>query len=447
MSVNMSSRHSWKRLRFVSPRSLAGAILITAICHPALASFNRSCVNPGGKAGCFSTIGAAVAAASPGGTIIVAPGTYMEAVVIGKPLSLIGADSRNTIIDATGLPNGIFIDGLDNPGLSNVVVSGFTLENANFEGLLIVNASNVLIKDNTVSGNDVLLDIANDTCPGQPPFETGEDFDCGEGVHLTGVAYSILINNVIENNSGGVLLSDDVGETHDNLITNNIVKNNPFDCGITLASHSPYNPENPDPTAPHLGIVHNTISNNQSVHNGYQVPGAGAGVGIFADGSGIGLVTGNLVLNNQLLNNGIPGVAFHSHVGPNFGLPADNLNNNVIIGNRISGNGADVGDTPTPGPTGINLNSGAGGTPITGTIIRGNVIDNEDADVVTNTPAAVDLHFNNLLGGEIGVDNLGSGSVSATNNYWGCFNGPGARGCSTASAGVDFVPFLRIPVL
>jgi len=434
----MSFITSWTSLRLVSLRSFAGAALIAALCLPAVAS--ASCVNPGGTAGCYSTISAAVSAAVPGTAIFVASGTYKEDVVIGKTLFLIGADSNNTIIDATGLPNGVYIDGLDNLGLSNVVVTGFTIENANYEGLLITNASSVTIRSNIVTGNDLLLNIDQDTCPGQPPFETGEDFDCGEGVHLLGVEFSFIANNIIENNSGGILLSDDTGQTHDNIVTSNIVQDNPFDCGITLASHAPYLL---DPTAPHSGIVRNTISNNQSVHNGYEVPGAGAGVGIFSDGSGKGLVHGNTVISNQLLNNGIPGVAFHSHVGPNFGLPADDLNDNFILSNHISGNGADVGDTPTPGPTGININSGSGGTPITGTVISGNQIDNETDDVVANTPGEVDLHFNDLLGGQTGVDNLGTGLVNATNNYWGCFNGPGTTGCSTASSGVTFVPFLR----
>ena len=67
------------------------------------------------------------------------------------------------------------------------------------------------------------------------------------------------------------------------------------------------------------------------------------------NGTGVGLVSGNTILNNQLLNNGLPGVTFHSHVGPNFHLPADNLNDNVIIGNRLSGNGPDLGGRPRPG--------------------------------------------------------------------------------------------------
>jgi hypothetical protein len=161
----------------------------------------------------------------------------------------------------------------------------------------------------------------------------------------------------------------------------------------------------------------------------------------------MGLVHGNLIVGNDLINNGIPGVAFHSHVGPNFHLPADDLNDNLILNNHISGNGADTADTATPGPTGINLNSGGGGTPITGTVISGNLIDDETDDVAVNTPARVDLHLNNLLGGETGVDNLGPGTVNATLNYWGCFDGPGAKKCSSVSGpGVDFIPFLRTRV-
>jgi Right handed beta helix region len=440
MSINMSFQRPRKHSRFASLYLFACTVLITSVCQPAFAS-NRSCVNPGGRGGCFSTIAAAVAATSPGGTITVAPGTYKETVVIGKSLSLIGAGSHSTIIDATGLPNGVFIDGLHNPGLSDVVVSGFTLENANFEGALIVNASDITLRSNHVHDNNKSL--TNGTCPGIPDFEPGEQMDCGEGIHIMGVSYSKIANNISENNSGGILISDDTGQTHDNVIINNQVRDNPFACGIVLASHQPAIGS----TDPHHGIVNNLIIGNQSVHNGIGFPGAGAGVGIFANGTGVGLVSGNTIINNQILNNGLPGVTFHSHVGPNFHLPPDNLNDNVIIGNRISGNGADLGDTATPGTAGINLNSGFGGTPITGTIIRGNTINNEDADVVINTPAPVDLHLNNLLGGNIGVANLGSGSVNATKNYWGCFFGPNSNRCSSVSGpDVTFVPFSPIPL-
>jgi parallel beta-helix repeat protein len=259
----------------------AGATLFAGICHSSAATL---CVNPGGKGGCSATIGAAVAAASAGDTIQVAPGAYVEGdIKIGKPLSLIGANSANTIIDATGKGNGIYIDGLDNPGLSEVVVTGFTVQNASFEGILVTNASSVTIADNRVVSNDLALVVSPPPakCPGQPAFETNEDFDCGEGIHLTGVDHSTVANNLMENNSGGILLSDDTGATHDNLITGNIARNNPFDCGITLASHALASG-----LTASRGVDRNTISENESSGNGLAVKGAGAGVGLFVSAQG-----------------------------------------------------------------------------------------------------------------------------------------------------------------
>jgi hypothetical protein len=145
-----------------------------------------------------------------------------------------------------------------------------------------------------------------------------------------------------------------------------------------------------------------------------------------------------VVINNQLKDNGLPGVAMHSHT------PGQNLSDNLIVGNRISGNGADTEDAATPGPTGINV---FGVSPITGTIISENVIDDEGVDIATKTPAQVNVHLNDLLGEKIGVDNLGTGTVDATENWWGCPGGPGAKECTTVSGtGVAFTPWLRQPI-
>lgn len=408
--------------------------LVAGLAKPASAT--TWCVNPGGTNGCFATIGAAVSAASTFDTINVAPGTYTEDVIIGIPLSLVGANPKKTIINATGLPNGVYVDGLDNPGLSNVVVSGFTVEKANYEGILVTNASGVTVANNTVIYNDQSLEPAIPACPGQPAFETGEDFDCGEGIHLLGADHSIVASNLVANNGGGILLSDDTAAAHDNLVIGNISHDNPFDCGIVMASHAPA----PGSAAAHNGVVHNTIANNHSFHNGYQVPGAGAGVGLFSDGSGPGLVSGNVVVNNVLTNNGIPGVAFHSHA------PGDTFADNVIAGNQVSGNGADLFDTATPGPTGININSGFGGSLISGTVISQNFIDREGYDLFINTPAQVDAHLNSFIGYHaVGVDNSSGNAVNATENWWGCFGGPGTKGCSTVQGSVLFNPWLLFP--
>lgn len=75
------------------------------------------------------------------------------------------------------------------------------------------------------------------TCPGIPAFETAEGFDCGEGIHLSGVEHSTVANNYVVKNAGGILLSDDTRTTHHILVSGNTVLENAFDCGITLASH------------------------------------------------------------------------------------------------------------------------------------------------------------------------------------------------------------------
>jgi parallel beta-helix repeat protein len=407
------------------------AALVGVTSQPAKAA--TLCVNPSGSSGCLSTIGAAVSAAKANDTIKVAPGTYKEDVVIGKPLSLIATNPNTAVIDATGLANGIYVDGIDNPGLMNVTVSGFRVVGARFEGILVANASSVTIWNNHVLENNTSLDASIPACPDIPPFETNEGFDCGEGIHLTGVHQSIVANNVVQRNAGGILLSDDTGPTYDNLISGNIVSDNPFDCGITLASHPPASITN---SLSPLGVFHNTISGNQSSNNGRAVEGAGAGVGIFDSIPGT-MNYGNVVINNQLRGNGLPGVALHSHA------PHQNLNDNVIVGNQISGNAADTEDAATPGSTGINV---FGVSPITGTLISQNVITDEDVDVAVKTPGEVEIHLNNLQTKSVGVANLGTGAVDATLNWWGCSGGPGETGCATVSGpDVLFTPWLTSP--
>ncbi|HYK34894.1 right-handed parallel beta-helix repeat-containing protein [Alloacidobacterium sp.] len=413
------------------------------------------CVNPH-RAGCYATIQAAVNHASPGDVVKVAPGTYKEYVTIGIPISIIGADDESTIVDATGLAHGFFVDGFDHAGLSNVTISGFTVENALYEGVLVVSAANVTIHGNEINDNDtspgLLFTGATTGCPDQPgagSYENDETGDCGGALHLVGTSHAVVSDNLITGNADGVLISDETAESHDNLLIHNLVKDNPLECGIVLASHPPAGHAAP-PFAPHFGVDNNTVAENVSTGNGVQI--GGSGVGMFTDGAGPGHVTGNLVVRNKLIGNGLGGVALHTHVGPAFGLPADNMSGNIIVGNFIAKNLADQADTATPGSVGININSGGGGSPVFGTVISYNVIRDEDVDIAINTPAEADIHLNDLGGGKIGVADVCAfdkasickGSINATENYWGCPNGPGAAGCATVSGSdISFAPWLH----
>jgi parallel beta-helix repeat protein len=391
------------------------------------------CVDASGKNGCSTTIGAAVTAAAPNDVIRVASGTYHEDVVIGKPLSLLGQSRENTVIDATDLLNGVNVDGKGNPGLAHVIVSGFTVQNANAQGIVVTNASDVTISNNNVRGNDKSLDIETLTCPPLPPyFQAGEAFDCGEGIHLSGVHHSIVSENHVHHNAGGILISDDTGPNHDNLISANIVEDNPYDCGITIASHH----FNLGPTDPSLGIYHITVVGNTSARNGL-VTGEGAGVGLFTGPPG-GQNNANVVVNNVLTDNALPGVALHTHA------PFQSLNDHLIMGNQISGNGPD-GDPGTTVPTGISIFSPV--VPLTGIVIAQNVFKREGIDIGINVVAGstITAHFNSFFG-EVGIDNISSGTISATANWWKCPGGPGANGCSTVTgSGITTDPWLTRP--
>src|SRR5580698_8123070 len=264
------------------------ALALAVACQPMFSA--TLCVNPTGATGCQATIGAAVAAAKSGDVIQVAAGTYKEDVTISSTLSLIGAGSATTIIDATGLANGINIDGsaaAPMSGVSGVVVSGFTVENANFQGILVQNASYVTVSSNQVLNNNQALVTsgASPSCPGLPAaLASGEAMDCGEGINLTGADHSVVSNNVVQQNSGGTLISEVSGVTSDNVIANILVSDNGRACGITMASHSG------------MGVFQNTVIGNQSLRNGLLIPGEGAGVGIYAAGPGAQTYS-NVVIN------------------------------------------------------------------------------------------------------------------------------------------------------
>jgi nitrous oxidase accessory protein NosD len=135
-----------------SERSYLRGLTALSLHAPAIALQAATlCVNSGRTSGCFAHINDAISSASVASTIKIAPGTYNEAVVITKSLSLVG--ENGAIVDATGLPVGIFVNGLAAPGLSDVLITGLTVENANFEGILIANASAVTVSSNQIFNN------------------------------------------------------------------------------------------------------------------------------------------------------------------------------------------------------------------------------------------------------------------------------------------------------
>jgi hypothetical protein len=282
------------------------------------------CVNPQGHSGCFTTISAAVAAAASGDTVKVAPGIYREEVVIGKSLTLLGQRRDKTIIDAAGLSNGVYVNGLYNAGLAQVTVAGFTIENANFEGILVTNASDVTIWGNTVTGNDLSLQPSIPACAGQPAFETAENSDCGEGIHLIGTVHSMIADNVVEKNAGGILITDETTTSHDDVITRNLVRDNLYASGITLASHSTAASNDQAGGFNNDTLTSWTLTNAGSGQYDFSFSGSDTGSGVFtttATGSaGKFLITGITgTANGSAITGVLPAGTFPSL------FPSDNL--------------------------------------------------------------------------------------------------------------------------
>ncbi len=336
----------------------------------------------------YSTIQSAVAAASPGSTISVCPGTYDEGVVIEKQLTLVG---HWATIDATSSStgNGVQIVG---PGGSGTKVTGFRIENAKLEGILVGTApvapsetegkpstegdpvTDVTIAANAVVENDKGFGTTFGQC-----FSTPEaPGDCGEAIHLVSVTNSTVAGNVIAHNAGGILLTDEFGPTSGNTIRFNNSNHNETDCGITLAGHSSaaVDPETGLPTGK-AGVFDNLVERNSSTDNG--VLGQGAGILMGGGGPYTG-VYGNRIIGNYAAGNGLPGITIHQH------LVAD-LNGNVLEHNALGTNNLD-GDydfkaAAATETTGILVASGEPPTglppfllpgPLKGTVIRDNWI-------------------------------------------------------------------------
>lgn len=226
------------------------------------------------------------------------------------------ATSGETItgnINASGSDVGIYIG----PGVHDVTVRGAKVTGANDEGILVQDASYIVIEDSTVSGNAI------NAVAGLSEVK---------GIGLAGATNCLVKDNTVEDNMhGGIGVYDDgpnspfaptsiditpVAGTG-NVITGNTVLNNPNDCGIVVSAKNPG-----------AGVNDNTISNNRVI---------GRIGGIIVAGGAFGPVnvTNNVIQNNLVTGSLIPGISIHAF-GPGF------ISGTKLIGNVLSNNG--VGD-------------------------------------------------------------------------------------------------------
>jgi len=190
------------------------------------------------------TIQEAVNNASSRDTIFVKEGTYYENVVLDKPISLIGENIHNTIIDGNGTGHVIEIYA------HSVNVKGFTIQRSGREwnenwvweywpdSGIFVHAHNC-----TISSNKIIDNLAGVTLFYSPAnilqFNIIRDNSIGIGL-TSGNAYDITSQNIIRRNNFvsnglGLLWGIGIGTSNDNYIYhNNFVDN--FETAFTYST-------------------------------------------------------------------------------------------------------------------------------------------------------------------------------------------------------------------
>ncbi len=376
-------RH-WRWARRAVATAIATTVVSVAAAGAAGAEPTTLYVSPHGSdsAPCSSampcrTISHAVSVAPGGATVVVRHGTYAEDVIVQAKLHLVG--SGRPVINAAGKLNGVVLAG---PGSVGSSVRGFVIENATQEGVVALNTSWVVIRGNLVMHNDQGMFSSNPTgecaAVGQIPG------DCGEGIHLMTVAHSRVIGNQVTGNSGGILMTDEFGPTHANLVGWNRIWQNQFDCGITVPGHSPNAVSSTGVPQPAMaGVYGNWIVHNTVNHNGLK--GEGAGILIAAAQPGSGSYN-NVIAWNTAVGNSLAGVVVHSHT------PNQDVNGNLVIGNRLSHNNVN-GDPDAGLHRTADVLVFSAVSPIQGTVVRGNWLSDAAFGIWTLNAHAM-LHGN-----------------------------------------------------
>jgi parallel beta-helix repeat protein len=191
-------------------------ITCDSIVKPIRASSQLIVVLPG------ESIQEAINNANAGDTIYVQPGIYQENVILNKSMSLIGGNSSETFIDGGEESNVLTVVS------SNVVVSGFTIQNGGKipmpgSGVQIGNLSvNVLICDNIIKQSYYGVRLF-DTYNSKVSRNIIIDNDA-YGIYFSSSSSNYMVGNTIANHPTGVYIATVTSKFnvfyHNNFINN-----------------------------------------------------------------------------------------------------------------------------------------------------------------------------------------------------------------------------------
>jgi Ca2+-binding RTX toxin-like protein len=398
----------------------AALAVVAAIAFPAAASAADVVVSNGAtgtgpegadcSAAAFTQIQPAVTAANPGDRVLVCEGTYNESqIVIDKELTLIGAGQGQTIVDAgdaTNLPT----DGtLRVTAPADVEVVDITILNAG-RTAPAANAYHVFAKSTT--GNP-LYRFDGIAVIGE---QVGTAEDYGFYTINSTDDLEIVDSTITGTDANPILLEQHAGAV---TLQENLISPAPQGVGdLTTSAVALLTYGNVNVTA---GQRFNGNLIDASGQSGISIFGA------FQNLAGTGRVNALDIVENEIVNVGGTGsgIALRNQaaVGADGQIAVPWIARNLISGSGPASRGVRL--------TGFVSNPQLRSNSISGLGTGLEVASNEIGPPAAHAPTNVQAHYNRIAGNTVGVRNLAPSQVYATNNWWGCNEGPNLDGCDT----------------
>jgi hypothetical protein len=398
--------------------------------------------------GCaFTSIQAAINAASPGATITIGPGSYVENIVVNKPVTLRGSGLETVIYPATSMP-------VCEPG---------SLCAGAASNIILVQADNVTITNLRLQGDNPNLTSG--------VVRGGEDIDARNGIitnHALGTYNNLTVSKVkvvgiylrgIYASSGGTFnFNHDTVENVQGDESSIAMFN--FEGSGVMASNKVVNAND--------AISANWSKGTQFLSNLISKSGSG----VHTDNNGGSGGSADLIKGNRVRECNTDGYGIWVFVPYVSATVESNRVKGCAVGlaafgGAVSGqgptfagnyvNGSEASTTDPAGTYGAYLTTdqvGFGSGDLTATLSGNTFIHYATGLFATQTSpspgqsaggqATITASPNNsFLADTVGANGDTGTTVSAANDWWGCAQGPNAGGhCATAVGTVTFTPWL-----